>query len=120
MASGVKCRPHAKGSLVIFPTQRNSLIIGLGLVGKHPSGLLLISLLHMFRFFISLVKNLNSECTEAFMVASISIMWLLSFSFHFQAIFVGFSCASCSVDYEVFGFRLLVGMMNSYLVHLCS
>jgi hypothetical protein len=55
------------------------------------------------------VENLTSECMEAFIVASISFLWLEWFSCLFRAIFVGFSCVSCSFDYEAFVFKFLCG-----------
>jgi hypothetical protein len=43
------------------------------------------------------------------MVASIPGLKLVGFSCLFRAIFVGFSCAACSFDSEVFGLRFVGG-----------
>jgi hypothetical protein len=43
------------------------------------------------------------------MVASISLLQFNGFSYLFRAIFVGFSCAVCSFDSEVFGFGFVGG-----------
>jgi hypothetical protein len=54
------------------------------------------------------------------MVASISFLWLLSFSCHFGAIFVGFSCTLVPSILRSLGSDLFVGIMDSCLVHLCA
>jgi hypothetical protein len=43
------------------------------------------------------------------MVGSIFRLYLFGFLCLFQAIFVGFSCAACSFDSEVFGFGFVGG-----------
>jgi hypothetical protein len=63
----------SRGSLVIFPSQNNSIYIALGFSGQtiHPDCFSFpcsigVDFLHHF------VKNLTSECMDAFTVALIS------------------------------------------------